>query len=389
MKKTLWMLGMAVTALTSCTQNEVLEVAESRVIGFETFVGKNTRAAVPINQAQASIGTPAMDNLFQFWVYAWQDNNLLFNGTDENAKVYYSNELRTFTYDNHQMWDLGSTYSFAAYSNGNTPLVSPLSDPPQNTEVNTSPVNVNYEKIMNSGQVVGSQLTFTDYTVGDYDLLAAIAPTKTLPLIATSVSDVPFNFQHLLSLVNINLYNNTEEEYLLIDDIVFEGIRTATCTYSINGDNRSIEWATTGTPGNYTFNGTDLKMAAWEDDNTDHNDATDPNVKKKYLGPGQTLTMSYFVIPQNNQTFTNIEVNMQAYKIEGNKFVQATNDHVTKYMTLAVGVNDHSSWVPGFIYNYRGDLDGAADYIHFHVNSVEDWSDKSVEVNPSGSNIYN
>lgn len=389
MKKTLWMLGMAVTALTSCTQNEVLEVAESRVIGFETFVGKNTRAAVTIEQAQGNADL-AMDNLFQFWVYGWQDADQIFDGTDEKAKVYYNSELHSFTYDNHQMWDLGSTYSFAAYSNGNTPLVSTLNDPPQNTVVNTSSqANVTYERITDNGQVVGSKLTFPDYKVGDYDLLAAIVPTTTLLTSATTVSAVPLNFQHLLSLVNVELHNNTEEEYLLIDDIVFQGLETATCTYSINGDSRSIEWATTGTTDDYTFNGTVLKMDDWDPNNTDHNDATDANVKKKYIGPGQTLTLTYFVIPQNNQTLTNIPLTMQAYKIENDKFIKAANNPVEKKMSLVVDIDGHRSWQPGYVYNYSGNLDGAAHYIHFHVNSVEDWSDKSVAVNPSGSNIYN
>ena len=176
----------------------------------------------------------------------------------------------------------------------------------------------------------------------------------------------------------------------MIDDVKFSGLKTATCTYSIVDDNRSIVWSTTGENGDYTFAGTSLQISEWDDDNEEHNDATNPNVMKKYLGPGQTLTMSYFVIPQKNQTFTNIDVKMQAYKIENNNFIKAANDPVTKKMTLAVGVNGHDSWVPGYIYNYRGDLDGAAHYIHFHVSAVEDWASKNVDVNSSGSsNIYN
>lgn len=38
MKKSLLMLGAAAMVLASCTQNEVMEVAENRSIGFNSFV---------------------------------------------------------------------------------------------------------------------------------------------------------------------------------------------------------------------------------------------------------------------------------------------------------------------------------------------------------------
>ena len=93
MKKTLWMLGVAVAALTSCTQSEVLDVPESKMIGFEPFVGKSTRAAQMIQQAQRS-GENAPDNLYQFWVFGIEGGDVtLFNATDDEAKVYFKSDL--------------------------------------------------------------------------------------------------------------------------------------------------------------------------------------------------------------------------------------------------------------------------------------------------------
>ena len=46
MKKSLLMLGAAAMMLASCTQNEVVEVAESRAIGFDAFVNNNTKAVI-------------------------------------------------------------------------------------------------------------------------------------------------------------------------------------------------------------------------------------------------------------------------------------------------------------------------------------------------------
>ena len=45
MKKRMILLGMAVATLASCTNEEVMEMAENRAIGFTTFVNNNTRTA--------------------------------------------------------------------------------------------------------------------------------------------------------------------------------------------------------------------------------------------------------------------------------------------------------------------------------------------------------
>ena len=46
MKKSLLMMGVAIAALSSCTQSEVLDVASQGKIGFgNSYIGKSTRAA--------------------------------------------------------------------------------------------------------------------------------------------------------------------------------------------------------------------------------------------------------------------------------------------------------------------------------------------------------
>lgn len=54
MKKSLFVLGVAVAALASCTQSEVLEVAEGRAIQFNTFVNNNTKAVTEITAGSYS-----------------------------------------------------------------------------------------------------------------------------------------------------------------------------------------------------------------------------------------------------------------------------------------------------------------------------------------------
>lgn len=66
MKKSLFVLGVAVAALASCTQSEVLEVAENRAIQFNTFVNNNTKAVTEINAA---------DGLTSFYVFGYHGDN--------------------------------------------------------------------------------------------------------------------------------------------------------------------------------------------------------------------------------------------------------------------------------------------------------------------------
>ena len=70
MKKNVWLLGVAVAALTSCTQSEVLDIPESRTISFETFLGKSSRAADYTDVSSVMLkGTGHADNdLNKFWV---------------------------------------------------------------------------------------------------------------------------------------------------------------------------------------------------------------------------------------------------------------------------------------------------------------------------------
>ena len=44
MKKHLFYLAAAVVAMSSCTESEVIEISQSKAIGFDSYVGNTTRA---------------------------------------------------------------------------------------------------------------------------------------------------------------------------------------------------------------------------------------------------------------------------------------------------------------------------------------------------------
>lgn len=94
------MLGAAAMMLASCTQNEVLEVSESRAIGFNgTGIDNITRADI------TSSAFP------HFYVYGGYDETAIFNGTDVN------NNGGKWEYTPTQYWADG-IWKFAGYDGG-------------------------------------------------------------------------------------------------------------------------------------------------------------------------------------------------------------------------------------------------------------------------------
>ena len=114
MKKNLWMLGVAVAALASCTQNEVLEVSNEKAISFDSFVEKGARATADITKK----------NLTDFWVFG--DKYVLGQTTEDYEDRLFDNELVSkgtdgaWTYASPiRYWQSNKTYRFAAYSDAN------------------------------------------------------------------------------------------------------------------------------------------------------------------------------------------------------------------------------------------------------------------------------
>lgn len=215
MKKGLMMLGVAAIALASCTQNEVVEVAESRAIGFDAFVNNNTKAVTDITK-----GT-----LTKFYV---------FGDYDGGASVAFSNtevtgvEDGVYTPVNPAYWQAEKTYEFGAYSNGNAGLAK--------------------EDVTFSN----GTLTISKYSVNNAnDLIAATASDIDAPAAGKDQS-VSLTFKHLLSKVKFTFSTNAVPESfrMEVSNLKFTGIKTnATCVFS--GNAITTDW--TGTDGEYSI----------------------------------------------------------------------------------------------------------------------------------------
>lgn len=169
MKKGLMMLGVAAIALASCTQNEVVDVVESRAIGFDSFVGKTTKA---IND----IATADLTNFYVFGSCSTDGNNLpevpnVFNNTG------VSGGEGNWATEKTEYWSDTQNYKFVAYSNGN-------------------------DKLTNASFANGA-FAITGYTVADKDLIASEIVSQA----GTKHDAVNVTLKHLLAKVKFTITN--------------------------------------------------------------------------------------------------------------------------------------------------------------------------------------
>lgn len=120
MERSIFWLAATVVAFASCTQSEVLEVAENHAISFDPFVGKATRAATEIVDPSTGSGTK-LTNFYVFGRYGASSGSTYDNVVYTNASVTVSSSSYTNVgpTGNTQYWVPDMKYMFAAYSDGN------------------------------------------------------------------------------------------------------------------------------------------------------------------------------------------------------------------------------------------------------------------------------
>ena len=299
MKRSLFMLGVAVAALSGCSQSEILEVAEGRAIGFSSFVNNNTRAA--ITEIAETVG------LTEYYVYGYHsDDTPVF----ENVKVITADGTEYTAY-----WERGKTYNFAAYSDGNSKIDSDISF--SSTE---------------------NKLTISNYTPDNSkDLVAAIAEELTCSDPSTQ-GKVALTFKHLLSQVKFTFTNTDSRSYTMkISDIqIANAINTAKVEFTGTGSAATPEWS-----GSQTGSG----VVAYEFD--DLND----------IAADGTHETECLVIPQSNEnlqvTFTATfwdNASSEQEPIRTGKFVASL-----KYTGSTSGTTANE-WTAGFRYNYTAEV---------------------------------
>lgn len=339
MKKSFFVLGVAVAALASCTNEEVVDMPQSRAIQFGTFVNHSTRS---------SVTETTKDNFNKFFVFGnygegtWTPvyTNVAVNGGTVGDQTTWTPELTAY-------WQANQKYNFGAYSNGGNKLENASFD------------------------AATQKLTFPNYTPNNSnDLIVAIPETVNSNEDPTTNEKVGLSFQHMLSQVKFTFKNTDSYAYIMkISDIKVKAVITSNGSASYDASNEvELNWETsTGSQGQYDFGElADIAEAENED----------------------THSTTCFVIPQSNEQ---LEVSFTAtFSDEAGEIKSSTFKGKLAYTGTTEGTTQNE-WTPGFRYNYTVTINGSTvnpdlkdQVIEFQVDAVKEWieTSNSDEVQP-------
>lgn len=318
MKKSIYLLGMAVAALSSCSQSDVVEMPENTAIKFNSFVNNNTRTATPVETT--------VSKFFVFGEYGDADNNYgtkIFNNEPSTA-IHY--------------WEATKSYAFGAYADGEG---GELDDEAVSFEANTQ------------------TLTFTNYAPqkDGKDLIAAVAKHQTDGDV-TNETAVSLPFEHMLSRVKFTFKTTDADAYTIkISNLRIEGaVSKATGTYK--GTDK-IDWSITSESAGYAYN--DILDVAMKESN-------------------YTASDEQFVIPQASTNTLKVKFTATVSGL-GLVEKSSTFEAELGYDPAATEKGTANTWTPGYIYNYIATINAdqinpdLEDQKILFTTTVENWKD--------------
>ena len=339
MKKSFILLGLAVAAMTSCTNEEVLsELQENqKAISFDTFVNKATRAV--------SAAGSTTNDIAKFYAYAYYEKSnattTVFSGdpvTKDGSAWGYTGGDKYWT---------KNVYEFAAYANGNS------ADAVANVEF------------------ADETLTIPSYTVGTADLVADVIEKDNKNGIVSG-ENVQFTFDHLLTKLQFKVVNTDSKYDMRITDLVINGAKNVgTCDVTASG----ATWTPSGTATTY--------IPIDNNATGDYITKVDNDTEKD-----QVVSAEFFVMPQDlaNVTFS-IVAN---FYDEDDQIVGTKTFDAVSIVNKDENQQDVEEWAPGTSYVYTLQLPIAAKPIIFGQPTVSGWANGgTIELNPGdddGSN---
>lgn len=386
MKKNLWMLGVAVAALTSCSQSEVLDIAESKTIQFDSFVGKQTKAVNDVGQTE---------NFNVFYVYAAKgtttngvftadsDGATFFDGQKVSRSKNTTGAWYDWSYANPKPWTIDKTYRFAAYANGyNT-----------NGEEAKLTTGVAFNSKMEDVQTLDSEVTieetwgldFTNYSAAATDLIASVPAEEKRSTSVDLNKDVNLTFSHMLAKVEFKFVLNLDADEDLtvkVNPFTLNAIKTSDCKVYYNPNLTNL---TTTNKTEVHWASQNVKATDDISDNTNHITTDDyvviaennPIVLTKSNdddsdGPENIKSVAFYVIPQSND----ITVSFDGDSYSSSEMTSETQIGSTHFDDISLKIDTHDKWLPGYVYRYVANLNPQVNYITFEA-SVEAWNDES------------
>ena len=315
----MFLLGVAVAALASCTNEEVVSVAENAAINFTgAFVDKATKADV------------TTDNIAKFWVFGYYGDTPteVFSNIGVNKPTGTGNWQSEKT----EYWKTGVAYEFGAYANGTSQLASGV-----------------------SFSSTDKKLTFTNYEAGANDLIASTASVSALSDL-NSVQPVPFTFKHMLAKVKFTFKTTATDYTMKVEDLQINNA-IKTCTGSYTGGTPIISWETASATAETTA------AYAYAD-------------IENYATTGSASTDACYVIPQSLPTDQNYVT--VTFKVTASGDAISSGSKSATF-TANLKTSDNK-WTENYSYNYiftinPDDVDGTLKPIEFTVTEVDGFED--------------
>ena len=379
MKKFL-LIGLAATAiLTGCSNDDTVEMAPQKAIGFETFVGKSTRAY----NSNADLDK---NTLTQFKVYGnyWKSSDTgngtkVFDGTTVTGAVATEN---SWTYAGKQYWLSDANYWFSAIAPASSSsythsFASQTSAPGESTHIQRT-------------------ISFDNSADGANAKEDLIFAYKDCEQGSAHQSDgggerVAFTFKHLLSRIKITLKNKCGSvNELKITDLKMTGVQYGNADYVTTTDDTADtygNWSPIGTASDLAFESPRMIYEAETVSTDNPNNVVvyfdsqsaneyDPIIDHRYIVP---------FTPANGQV--TITFSAQAINIDDSEVVTpSTAKSFTATATIEGGFKQ------GYSYNFTADitlqnLDPDLQYpIEFTVTEVNGYTDKDIDLTLTTTN---
>ncbi len=348
MKKHLCYLAAAVVAMSSCTESEVVEISQSKAIGFDGYVGNMTRAE------QVGLTKDNLAEFYAFGAYTTTDKTtpvFIFDGKPSGSS-HIKKHGTNWQYAPVNYWLEGALYKFAAYA-------------PALDKVPT------FDYATNKMKIEGFKAT------GTKDLLIAATTQNGITALKESNPGVGLNFKHALSKVRFTITDDWRNELnMSVEDVILTGVKgvgtlTTPTDLSVLTNLPLDMWSISADAGITQPTYQDIK-------------GTDSSPLKNN---GEKYIFENFLLPQkitDNQMSLTFTVSVTNNFGGGPIIGDDTNPH-TKTLKVTIPNDAYNSWTPGNSYNYILKINGATfglQTIYFDNIEVSDWTkeeDKEIE----------
>jgi len=327
MKTRMFLLAAAAAALAGCAQNEVIDIPQTRAIGFDPYVGNTTRAAAKDTDLSALKAEGA-----GFIVLGgYEDGQTyvpVFDGTNETGSHITWNKS-SWEYSPINYWLESKTYKFVAYAPAEL----------QKDDLFDIDYADNKLKMKDGG-------TFT--ADGETDLVVAEGKPQGYLVAAEPVQMEPvgFKFYHALSKVKFTFINGWRNAVTLkITNIKLSNVK----------DTGSLT-----TSGTMAQGSDKIQLSAWsgQTGTADYENKPDDVMNTSIYG--ESYEFENFLLPtglsdsQMKLTFTVLVTNSQG---TGPDLGAGAGYPVVKEVVIPKDVV--TEWKPGYAYNYKLTISGS------------------------------